>query len=328
MKSLLKSFIWIFCSLSILSSCATMKRSQSSDNVRESYNSDMPAYIIYDKDGNMLTYAEMMADLVERQVVLFGEMHNDAISHWLETLVLRDLYEAHDDQLVVGCEMWESNGQAQLDSLFSGKMKRDYYLKHAKMWPNTETDYLPLLDFCLKRDIPFVGTNLPAVLAHYVALKGPEILNQMPEKVKKLLAPTPYHFDLSQPAYTHMAAGLPSDEEWLAKKKAGTLGNSPMDKFFPTFMVQAQACRDATMAYHIAQRLTDKDKRFFHFNGEMHSGGNTGICYYLRYYKPDVDIVTISVLKMKNPLKFNAKTSSRADYNIIVPQSMYVSYKQ
>ncbi|MFA6676851.1 MAG: hypothetical protein WCS34_04590 [Bacteroidales bacterium] len=63
MKSLLKSFIWIFCSLSILSSCATMKRSQSSDNVRESYNSDMPAYIIYDKDGNMLTYAEMMADL-------------------------------------------------------------------------------------------------------------------------------------------------------------------------------------------------------------------------------------------------------------------------
>ncbi|MFA7116474.1 MAG: ChaN family lipoprotein [Bacteroidales bacterium] len=292
-----------------------------------SYTTNLPAYVIYDSEGNTVTYDEMMKSLELRQVVFFGEIHNDAMSHWLEKLVLRDLYNIHDNNLVVGCEMWESNGQALIDSLATGEITRDYYLKNAKMWPNVMNDYLPLFDFCIKRDIPFVAANIPAILSHYVAEKGPQILDQMPDKIKAMLAPTPYKFNLEESAYKTMASGLMSDEQWLVQKKAGKLGNDPMAKFKPSFLIKAQACRDATMAYRIATRLTDKDKRFFHFNGEMHSGGNTGILYYLRQYKPGVDIGTISVKKMKDPLKFDAK-DSRADYNIVVPSSMYTSYKQ
>lgn len=336
MKAFFKPLAWALSLMLLGTSCATVKKSSKAEvTTPTSYTTNMPAYIIYDANGNMVNFDDMMQDLEKRQVVLFGELHNDAISHWLEGLVLEHLYEVHDDQLTVGCEMWETDGQAQLDSLYAGDITREHYMKTAKMWPNAKTDYVFMLDYCLKRDIPFIATNIPRPIAGAIAKFGAKVFNneasrkQLPAKLQKMLEPLPlpFKFDLEEKAYKDLLSMLPSDEEHLKKKAAGTLNpHDPMAKFLPSNMAKAQATKDATMAHNIVKYLTDDNKRYYHFHGEMHSGGNTAICYYLRQFRPEIDLGTISVIKVKDPLQFDAAKQGRSQYNIVIPKSMYTSY--
>ena len=48
-------------------------------------------YVLYDKEGKEMKYEKMLKDLLEAQVVFFGEYHNDAIAHWLQLELANDL---------------------------------------------------------------------------------------------------------------------------------------------------------------------------------------------------------------------------------------------
>ena len=50
-----------------------------------------PAYVLYNAKGKKVTYKKMIKQLIEKDVVLFGEFHNNPISHWLELSVAKDL---------------------------------------------------------------------------------------------------------------------------------------------------------------------------------------------------------------------------------------------
>ncbi len=84
---------------------------------QQSYSNDKPAYIIYNSNGNKVTYSEMLRSVSNVDICFFGELHNDPISHWLELQLVKDLYSLKKGSLVVGAEMWESDNQIVLDEM-------------------------------------------------------------------------------------------------------------------------------------------------------------------------------------------------------------------
>jgi Uncharacterized iron-regulated protein len=51
---------------------------------------DKPAYILYNAKSKKISFKKMIKTLHQKDVVLFGEFHNNPISHWLELEVARN----------------------------------------------------------------------------------------------------------------------------------------------------------------------------------------------------------------------------------------------
>ena len=64
-----------------------------------------PAYVLYDKKGRKVKYGKMIRDLSRKDFVLFGELHNNPISHWLQLELTKDCDASRD--LILAFEMLE-----------------------------------------------------------------------------------------------------------------------------------------------------------------------------------------------------------------------------
>ncbi|RMF52920.1 MAG: iron-regulated protein, partial [Bacteroidetes bacterium] len=45
---------------------------------------DKPAYLFYTPKGKVISYGAVLKTLQKADVVLFGEVHNNPIDHWLQ----------------------------------------------------------------------------------------------------------------------------------------------------------------------------------------------------------------------------------------------------
>ena len=66
------------------------------------FGQDKPAYSIFDSNGKKVTYKKMIKALEEKDIVLFGEYHDNPIVHWLQLEVTVDLDKSRD--LVLAAE--------------------------------------------------------------------------------------------------------------------------------------------------------------------------------------------------------------------------------
>lgn len=285
------------------------------------YASDMPAYVIYNSDGEMVTFSEMMEELYKHDICLFGEMHDDPMSHWLEKKVTGAMVEEKGQNLVLGGEMWEADQQLLMDEfMIHGFVDKKGYVESAKNWPNFR-DYKPLLGYAYRNNLKFVCTNIPRRYAKVVYKKGIEYLDSLPQQAYQYLPPMPVHFNLEQPAYANMLSVFgPEDSDHAATSGAP----AAMSAYKGSNLVKAQAIKDATMAYRILQNW-EKGKYFLHYNGTYHSKFYDSIGYYLRYYNEDVDVVTIHTWRVDNNLEL-PESENAADFNIMIPDSMPTTY--
>ena len=79
------------------------------------FKSDKPAYLIYDSEGRNMKYQKMIETIGNADVIFFGELHDNPISHWLEFEITADLYKVAGNNLVIGAEMFEADNQLLLD---------------------------------------------------------------------------------------------------------------------------------------------------------------------------------------------------------------------
>src|SRR5690606_1682472 len=79
-----------------------------------SFGQDKPAYVIYNSKGKKVTFAKMVKSLQDQNVILFGEFHDNPISHWLQFELTKDLSESRD--LILGAEMFEADNQDELNA--------------------------------------------------------------------------------------------------------------------------------------------------------------------------------------------------------------------
>jgi len=280
--------------------------------ISQSVSVDKPAFLIYNSNGTLVTYDQMINNVIKVDVCLFGELHNDPISHWLEKEIVKSLYQLKKDSLKVGAEMWETDNQLLLDEAFINKFyDQKMYLESSKLWPNNETDYLPILEFCNQNNIRFFATNVPRRYARMVSKLGIESLDQLSPLAKSYIAPLPISIDLNEIAYKNMVHDMPS--------------GGGMKSVNPENIAKAQAVKDATMAYFILKNLS-KGELFFHFNGEFHSANYSGIVYYIKLYNKNLSVKTISIVQQKDIMKLDAENLNRADYIIVIPESMSTTY--
>lgn len=273
---------------------------------------EKPAYLIFDSKGVLVEFSSLISDISNADICLFGELHNDPISHWLELELIKEFNLAKNKQLIVGAEMWERDNQLLIDEAFVHKFYDEaMYLESSKLWSNTKPDYLPILQYCSKNNLKFIGTNIPRRYARMVSRSGIESLNSLSELAKTYIAPLPILIDLNEYSYKTMIQDMPQ-------------GNT-MKMTNPENLAKAQAVKDATMAYFI-QKETIPGYLFFHFHGEFHSAYYSGIFFYLKQYNPKLKVKSISIVKQENVNVLDKENFKRADYIIVVPESMSVTY--
>jgi len=197
---------------------------------------DNPAYVIYTKAGKKTTYAKMVKEVLNKKYVFFGELHNDPIAHWLEYLVLTELYKKHGVNLIAGSEMFEHDNASALDKYVLKQFDEKQLKDSCRLWPNYETDYKPMLDFAREQTppIPWKATNIPRKFASLVYKKGIMALDSLSTWQKATICPLPYPVDTTLSQYASLLNGEMH------------MGNN---------FVYSQAIKDATMAYFLTKNI-------------------------------------------------------------------------
>jgi uncharacterized iron-regulated protein len=264
------------------------------------------AFKIYNKEGNEVRFESMVQIAAQHEVVFFGELHNNSIAHWLQLQILKQLDKNGKDLILAG-EFFERDDQLNIDEWFAGKMTDKTFETESKLWNNYTTDYKPLLLYAKKNSIPFIGSNIPRKYASLVSRQGLAALDSLSDQAKKYIAPLPIQVDKSLPGYVGMkdmmhGSGMNAD-----------------------YMVEAQAVKDATMAYSLFDHL-GKGKVILHINGSYHSNNYEGIIWYLQQAYPETKIMTINTVEQDDIHTLEDKTKGTADYIIVLPTDSPKSY--
>ncbi len=267
-----------------------------------------PAYQVFDREGNPVTYHEMFDGASNAEIVMFGELHNNPIAHWLQLELSTGLFEYAGENLVMGAEMLEADNQVILDEYFSGLIMERHFTSEARLWNNYDTDYRPLVELARENGLNFIATNIPRRYAAMVHRGGFEALEELSDEAKSWIAPLPVPYDPDLPGYRAMLEmeGLPAH---------GT-------ENFP----KAQAIKDATMAHFILQNMPENGI-FIHFHGAYHSNNDEGIVWYLHEYSEEnLRVMTISTVEQESVDQLAEAHLGLADFIIAVPATMTKTY--
>jgi uncharacterized iron-regulated protein len=269
---------------------------------------DKPAYRLYDRKGQPTEYAALLRQAQAADVVLFGELHNNPICHWLQLELTQDLFTAKAQPLVLGAEMFEADNQLVLDEYLGGTITAAQLEAEAKVWKNYPTDYKPLVDFARQHRLPFVATNVPRRYASIVSKKGLEGLNELSPDARRAVAPLPVTVDLTLPGYAELL-------------KMGGMHGPGMGGMTAENIARAQALKDATMA-HFILRNWKRGQTFVHFNGSYHSQHFEGIGWYLKRANPALNVVTIATVEETDILHPTETKPDLAHFVLTVPKTM------
>jgi len=264
-----------------------------------SAGTDKPAYRLFFKGGTPALYTDLVNRAANADVILFGELHDSQIAHWLQLELAKDILR-RKTSLVLGMEMFERDDQLIIDEYLTGYFSRHRFEAEVKLWPNYKSDYRPLIELAKRHRIRFIATNVPRRYASMVFRKGLTSLSRVDHRGKIFLPDLPILYDPELTGYKNMAARLKNHGHHSA------------------FLAEAQALKDAAMADAIIKNRI-KGTPFLHINGTYHSDNHEGICWYLEKAVKDLIIVTISTVGQKSISAPGKKVLKRGDFILLVP---------
>ncbi|NJL11811.1 MAG: ChaN family lipoprotein [Microscillaceae bacterium] len=271
-----------------------------------------PAYQLFDAQGQALTYEALRQSAQKAEIILFGELHNNPICHWLQFELFQDLFATFGPRLKLGAEMFEADNQLILNEYLAGLISEKHLHDEAKLWDNYDTDYRPLVEFAKTQALPVIATNIPRRYAALVSKQGPEALQKLSPEARQWMMPLPLQADLSRPAYANMM-----------KMMSGHGGG--MGAMKPENFAYAQAVKDATMAYFILKNL-EKGEVMFHCNGSYHSDNYDSIVWFLLKEAPKKSVLTIATVEQEQLLRLEEENLRRADFVLVIPKNMTKTY--
>ena len=279
------------------------------------FRADKPAYLFYSETGRTTSYDKLLNDAAGADVVLFGELHNNPLCHWLELQLAKDLARQRGASLVFGAEMFETDNQTVLSDYVNGRTTDVEFAKQARLWPNYETDYKPIVELARDKKLAFVATNVPRNYASLVARNGLAALDTVSVMGKAQMAKLPLTVDLTLPGYKEMLG--------MMETHGGAAHGSTSD--MAANFARAQALKDATMARFILQNWKP-GQTFLHLNGDFHSKKFDGIVWYLRQQNPTLKIVTISSVEAEDITRASRDWKGLANYVLAIPGDMTKTY--
>lgn len=333
---------------------------------------DIAPFQIYTSSGKKITYEKMVKQIEKsqlkgsdaRNVILFGELHDNPISHWLELQLTENIFQFNSN-LALGAEMFETDQQTALNEYLT--LKKDTtktntnnpmgmgfgvdprvtkLKKSIKLWNNFATDYQPLVDFARTNQLKFVASNVPRRYASLVYKKG--IQSLYANEGQAVGSARTFSIGTNMPVcdtgvlkkdsivyFAEISEGksLPPifvyDSTLQCYKDIFNMAGGHGGQNLP----MSQAIKDATMAAKIYGNMP-KNGVFVHYNGAYHSDNHQSIEWYLHQYNEKIlknfypmKVVTISTRLQKNVNFIDKENLGIADYIIVVPENMTRTYK-
>ncbi len=265
------------------------------------------AYVVYNEKGKEVSVEKMLKQAEKADVVVFGELHNNPICHWMELEILQYLSD-QDRPVILGMEMFERDQQEVLDELMAGLFELKKLDQYTRTWTNYGTDYKPLLAMALERDIPIIATNIPRKYASFVFKKGIDSLKKL-DISPGMVPDLDFKVDTTLATYAEVLA--------MGKNMPGHGSEN---------FLYAQAIKDVAMARGIYNKRTNNEV-LYHINGSFHSKNREGICHYLSEMDPDLNIITIQAQEVENPATFQQQKSNLASFYIQINPLVTKSYE-
>lgn len=259
---------------------------------------ELKAYQFY-QDATPISFQKAIDAMAEADVVLFGEFHDHAMVHWLQLKAAQRLMGRGN--LIMGGEFFETDDQLLLDELLSGITPMKKFESEAKLWPNFETDYKPIIQLAIDSQITFIATNIPRRYASFVARNGIDTLSSFSDAARSLMPPLPMPFSMETPGY-----------QAVYDMMGGGHGMEPEN------FVKAQAVKDYTMAYNIGENI-EKKSVFLHFNGDFHSADFGGVYWYLNQLYPKLKVTSIKVVQTMDEELLSPDELVGGDIILVVP---------
>lgn len=266
-----------------------------------------PAYQLFKNNGKTADYDKMIKDLADRDMVFFGEYHNNPISHWMQLEMSKSFFEIKGNKLFFGAEMFENGNQLVLNEYLNDLYPEDKMLPEiTQLWSNYKTDYKPLVDFAKDNNLRFIATNIPRRYASMLSTKGMDALKELSPEALAMISPDlETYFDPTVKAYAEMADN--------------------MGEHVPPNMLNiqiAQATKDATMAHFSLQNFKSGDF-LFHFEGSYHSNYNQGIIWWINKIQPGLNIKSITTVMQSEWEELTEEEKEGiANYIIVVADNM------
>jgi len=261
------------------------------------------AYQHYNTQGKKVSDGKLLKEASKSDMLLFGELHNNPIAHWLQLELVKVLHEKR--RLILGAEMFETDNQDALTAYLDGRIDSQGLDSLARLWNNYKTDYAHLVDFAKTNGLAFIATNIPRRYASMVFRSDFEALEELSDTEKSWIAPLPIEYDPELPGYKNML----------------TMMGGGRGETFP----KAQAIKDATMAHFVLENH-QKGDLFVHFHGTYHTDNFEGILWYLQQKQPDLKYVTISSVEQDDISKLSDDHKNKADFILVIDADMTKTY--
>lgn len=278
------------------------------------------------KENKIVSLESIVKDLEKYDILIFGEIHNDSVGHYLEKILLEKIYTTYGNSTALSLEMFERDAQLVLDEYLQGLIREKNFKKEARAWGNYK-DYRPMIEFAKEKKLDVVAANVPN---RYMSMagKGQKELMKLSALAKTYIAPLPYdtatgrYYEKMQ-EFSRESVHTPLDSAQL-----DSLRKAPLPTNISSFN-NSQSCWDATMAYSIYQYHQKFPKnKIFQVNGSFHSDEYGGIVQRLEKYDLKKKTLTISAFPDdKFPDTDFSQYKKNADYIIITDPKVPTTFE-
>lgn len=233
------------------------------------------SYQVFDtKTGKTISIDELVKNMKNVDVLVFGEEHNDSVGHLLEADIFAKLSISYPSA-ALSLEMFSTDVQPIVNEYLAGVISEKNFIKESRAWPNYK-DYQPLIELARTNKTDVIAANVATRYSNAVSMSGLEKLKDFPAASKAFLPPLPID----------TATGRYHD------KFVETLGGHDMGSMK---IYQTQNLWDASMAWSIVKytKLYPK-KKILQINGRFHSDEKIGVVGQLKKYAPKLNVANIS----------------------------------
>lgn len=254
--------------------------------------------LVHTRTGQELTLAQLADKLANRDVIYFGELHDNVVGHQVYAELATLLADRRPDT-VISLEMFERDVQGVVNDYLRGKLDETAFLKHSRPWKNYARDYRPLIELAKARKLDVIAGNIPRSVAARVASKEG---SQSPYLPRRMSAPNDRYREL----FEETMKGHPGAEGMVER------------------MYQAQCAKDDAMAEGMADYLLSNPHRqplLIQCLGNFHSDYGLGTATRFAQRVPLAQHAIISMVAAVDITKADIeKEKAKAHYLLIVPK--------
>jgi uncharacterized iron-regulated protein len=188
------------------------------------------------RDGNIISFAQMIKELKNTDIVFIGETHNVQPHHEFQLKVIQELHKL-DIPASVGLEMFWADSQDDLNHWITGNMPLEDFLKvYYENWRFPWSLYRDIMLYIRDNEIPAVGLNVPPAITKKISRFG---FSSLTEEEMSQLPPE---------------AGCAVNEQYMSFIRRAYAMHGHTGKQF-LYFCQAQILWDQVMAYNIMKHI-------------------------------------------------------------------------